>query len=331
MILRNATKNETRGGDDMGEMQRVWSTGDAPPGKTLSYWIEAICEAFLEMKAASPRPAEFAARLVQRPFGPIDLNFADATVQEVWRTRQAVARSHKQNFYLLFMREGSLRIRQRGREAVIASGDCALVDSREPYSFSFPETHRCLSLQIPQNWLRLWLPSSEDAVAIPLSVYSPWGRTLASAISNLAKADLDTLALPNGVIADQLGAMLALAAGCGAPCTTHRQAMLRRIHETLRERLYDPSLDPETVATAYGISKRYLHLLFADAGTSFSATLIALRLEKAKSLLDDPRFARTGIAEIAWRCGFVEPSHFARRFRARYGEAPAAYRKTLHS
>jgi len=107
--------------------------------------------------------------------------------------------------------------------------------------------------------------------------------------------------------------------------------MLRRIHETLRERLYDPSLDPETVATAYGISKRYLHLLFADAGTSFSATLIALRLEKAKSLLDDPRFARTGIAEIAWRCGFVEPSHFARRFRARYGEAPAAYRKTLHS
>jgi transcriptional regulator GlxA family with amidase domain len=93
----------------------------------------------------------------------------------------------------------------------------------------------------------------------------------------------------------------------------------------------DPSLDPQSVADLHGISKRYLHLLFANAGTSFGAALMELRLERARQLLDDRRLARVGISELAWRCGFSEPSHFARRFRARFGAAPDAYRKALHS
>jgi AraC-like DNA-binding protein len=107
--------------------------------------------------------------------------------------------------------------------------------------------------------------------------------------------------------------------------------LFHRIRRTLFERLSDPSLGPQSVADAHGISKRYLHLLFAGAGTSFGAALMELRLEQAKRLLDDRRLARIGIAELAWRCGFREPSHFARRFRARYGGAPGAYRKILHS
>ena len=47
--------------------------------------------------------------------------------------------------------------------------------------------------------------------------------------------------------------------------------------------------------------------------------------------LEDRRFARVSIADIAWRSGFADPSHFARRFRQRYGIAPALYRRTLHA
>ncbi len=54
-----------------------------------------------------------------------------------------------------------------------------------------------------------------------------------------------------------------------------------------------------------------------------------LRLKRAKALLDDVRFERIPIAEIAWRSGFTNPSHFARRFRQRFGMAPADYRKAL--
>lgn len=170
------------------------------------------------------------------------------------------------------MREGRLGARQRGREAAVPAGDCVLIDSMEPYSFSFPETNRCLSVQMPRDWLRNWIPEPERILATPFAANAGWGRTLASAVGNLAECDYDTLALPRGVIADQLGALLALAAGNGtAAATTSRQVLLRRIRGTLLERLQDPSIDPQSVAEVHGISKRYLHLLFADAGTSFGA------------------------------------------------------------
>jgi len=316
----------------MGEPLRHWSTEQAKPGEALSYWVDAICEAFLEMKAESPSPEDFSASITQHPFGPVDLNFADTTSQKVWRTPQAIAGSRKHTYYLLYMREGGLHANQRGRDAIVQPGDCALIDSMEPYSFSFPGTNRCLSVQMPHEWLRNWIPEPEKILATPFAANSGWGRTLASAIGNLAECDYDTLALPRGVIADQLGALLALAAGSEiTAATTHRLALLRQIRATLLERLADPSLDPQNVADAHSISRRYLHLLFAGAGTSFGATLMEMRLDRAKQLLDDRRLARLGISEIAWRCGFREPSHFARRFRARYGAAPDAYRKTLHA
>lgn len=74
---------------------RRWSTDQARPGEALAYWIDAICEAFLEMKAGSPEPESFATGITQHPLGPIDLNFADTTSQEVWRTRHAIAGSRK--------------------------------------------------------------------------------------------------------------------------------------------------------------------------------------------------------------------------------------------
>jgi AraC family transcriptional activator of tynA and feaB len=69
----------------------------------------------------------------------------------------------------------------------------------------------------------------------------------------------------------------------------------------------------------------------AQGGTSFGATLIEARLKRANALLRDRRFARISIADIAWRSGFSNTSHFARRFRRRFGIAPGEMRRTLRS
>ena len=86
-----------------------WSTDDAKPGMALSYWIEAVCEAFLEMKVDGDRE-NFSAQLAKFPFGAIDLNFVDTDPQEVWRTRAAIARSRQNFFYLLYMRSGHMGV-----------------------------------------------------------------------------------------------------------------------------------------------------------------------------------------------------------------------------
>jgi AraC family transcriptional activator of tynA and feaB len=308
-----------------------WSTDDAAPGKGLSYWIEAICEAFLEMKADGDRET-FDASLTKFQFGPIDLNFVDTDPQEVWRTRAAIARSRENYFYLLYMHGGHMGVAQRGREATIAPGNCALVDSREPYRFSLPDRNNCLSVQIPQRWLHTWLPHPEDASVITLADHSRWGATLASALGNLRRDALDRIALPFGVVADQIGAMLALAAGTQDPeMARHSASLLGRLKRTIEAQSADPTIDPAFVAAEHGISKRYLHLVMAQGGTSFSATLIEARLNRAKALLEDLRFARLPISEISWRSGFSNPSHFARRFRQCFGASPGDFRKALRS
>lgn len=307
-----------------------WSTDNAAPGMGLSYWIEAICEAFLEMKADGDRE-KFDASLTKFRFGPIDLNFVETDPQQVWRTRAAIARSRENFFYLLYMHSGHMGVAQCGREAVIAPGNCLLVNSREPYRFSLPDRNNCLSVQIPEHWLRTWLPHAEDTTVITMADHSVWGATLASALGNLQQRDaLSNITLPFGVVADQIGALMALAAGDREPAMTRSAAaLLGRLRRTIEEQSADPTIDPASVAAAHGISKRYLHLVMARSGTSFGAVLIEARLNRAKALLEDQRFARKAIADIAWRSGFSNPSHFARRFRRRFGVAPGDFRRTL--
>jgi AraC-like DNA-binding protein len=132
------------------------------------------------------------------------------------------------------------------------------------------------------------------------------------------------------VVAEQIGSLLGLAAAHDNPSpTTHKRALLRRVTETIRERCHEPDLDPASVAAALGLSRRYIHLLFASTGTTFSRQLYACRLDKAQRLLCDKRFEGLGIAEIAWSCGFSEPSHFTHRFRERFGSAPRTYRLNM--
>ena len=129
------------------------------------------------------------------------------------------------------------------------------------------------------------------------------------------------------VIADQLGAFLALMiGGQGQGVSRHQGEMLVRLKRCMQERLDDPDLNPTAVADAIGISKRHLHGVFAQAGLTFGALLIDMRLERASRMLRDRRFSGYRAGDVAWSCGFANASHFARRFRAKYGATPLNYR-----
>ncbi|MGE4529614.1 MAG: helix-turn-helix domain-containing protein [Rhodospirillaceae bacterium] len=48
----------------------------------------------------------------------------------------------------------------------------------------------------------------------------------------------------------------------------------------------------------------------------------------ARDYLEDPKFARKTIAEIAGLCGYAHASHFTTSFGRAVGMSPAKYRKT---
>jgi AraC-like DNA-binding protein len=307
--------------------RRCWSTQDVEARRALAYWIDTVCDSFLEIDIDSPIRDGFHARLEQTELGPAMLYTVEADTQTVCRTPARIAGSRHAAFFLLRLDSGQLRLRQYGRDAYLQAGDCVLIDCKEPYRAECLSKTRCVALRCPDDWLRNWIPSPEAVAVRAFPASGGWSAALSAALSNLDPEATEDLALPVGVVAEQIVALLALAAGPDVQASRSRDKLLGRLLHTLRDRCCDSDLAPSTVAEAHGISKRYLHHLFAQSGTTFGHELLRIRLELARRLLGDRRFGTISIGEVAARCGFVEPSHFARRFRAKYGQGPTEFRR----
>jgi AraC-like DNA-binding protein len=90
--------------------------------------------------------------------------------------------------------------------------------------------------------------------------------------------------------------------------------------------LSNPDLSPQAVAAHFGISVRTLHLRFAQLGRTFGRWVLGQRLDACRIALRDPGQRGAGIAEIAYRCGFNDLSHFYKVFRTRFGTTPREWR-----
>ena len=313
------------GGELGAQGHRRWSTEEVDPRRALAYWIDTVCDQFLELEIDTPLRDHFRARLEQAELGPATVNLVSAECQRVQRTRAKIARSRYPVFFLLQLRAGEILLRQLGREAHLHAGDSVLIDGTEPYQLFCPEATSSLALRLPEPWLKRWISYPERFGARVFSG-GGWSSALNAALSSLEIDGLEQIVLPPSVVADQIAALLALAAGDILPARLPR-TLYEELLSTLRDRLHEPDLTPLEVASQHHISKRSLYYAFAHAGTTFNDQLMRLRLERARDLLRDARFTDLPIAEIAARCGFADPSHFARRFRRQFAEAPLQVRR----
>ena len=310
--------------------RRSWSTADVESRHALSYWVDTICKSFLEIDIDSPNRERFHGRLDQFELGPATVSLVEADTQSIRRTPARIARSRYAGYFLLQLRSGRLRLQQYGRECCIEPGDCVLVDCKATYKLECLCTTRSVAMRFSHDWLRNWVPGPESLAAKPIRADGGWGTVLSAALATLDTDHFNDLALPPSVVAEQFAALLALAAGPEAHAFTPSEKLLNRIRGTLRDRCNDPALTPTSVADTHGISKRYLHYLFAQKSTTFRNELIRMRLDTAHRLLSDKRYSALTVGEVAARCGFLEPSHFTRRFRKAYGAGPTEFR-TAHS
>ena len=103
---------------------------------------------------------------------------------------------------------------------------------------------------------------------------------------------------------------------------------IERLKTNLPSRLRE-DLTAETLADIAGVSLRTLQRIFRERfDTSPMSWLMEARLLEAARLIragDDP------VTKIAYRVGFKDPSHFTRRFKARFGVSPNEYRRAEES
>jgi AraC-like DNA-binding protein len=107
----------------------------------------------------------------------------------------------------------------------------------------------------------------------------------------------------------------------------HADRLFARIRGVIKDGFADPDFGPRQVAAEAAISLPYLQKLFTARGSTCSEFIYSLRLNHAAHLLHRRASLGTSqpLSEIAFACGFRDYTHFARKFRHRFGYSPGGH------
>jgi AraC-like DNA-binding protein len=99
-----------------------------------------------------------------------------------------------------------------------------------------------------------------------------------------------------------------------------KKARLRSVQQWIETHIAEPDLSLDKVASANGMSLRYLHVLFEACEMSASEWIWNRRLQLAYDGL--ARGDGRTITSIAFDHGFNSSAHFSTMFRRKYGISP---------
>jgi AraC-like DNA-binding protein len=250
------------------------------------------------------------------------------------RTKKHINRDDEDHVYLSFNIGATSHIgRQLGRELEIAPGQAGLVAMDASMEAIAPSDGNCISLKMPSAIFREWGLSPVDLACRPIDC-SGADYKLLTGYARLLIANGAELGAGAAGEATQhlvrltgrwLGAVDGVQGAEGEDAIY--QARLAMVRQAISKQAFDPEVSLERVARRLGMPSRTVQHMLAKEGESFSQVLMAARLRRARIYLLDPAQADLSIADIAFRCGFLDVSSFYRAFRAAYNVTPKSLRE----
>ncbi len=254
----------------------------------------------------------------------------DGTFTKVRRERRQIVQTNDDRYCIARNAQPhDAWVVHRGKEFRLRPGSMAVLHLDETFQGVDGANHkRFTNVHLPRQALKAMVKNIDDLVGVELEA----GGALSLAM------DYSELVLDNDRVAEEAGSLIAthlldLVAlglgmqGDGAETAKRRGLREVRLTEVLRilnAQFTESDFSAQRLAAAAGLSERYVNELLYEAGASFSARILELRLRKVVDLLaqsDDRK-----ISDIAFACGFNDLSYFNRCFRRRFGLTPTAAR-----
>jgi len=312
----------------------VWgttlSTDRVPPDRRVDFWNAAACSALVAQCADPVDRARFSGRMRCGDLGDIRVVELGSDAATIWHSKEHVARVSGEQYLLRIQRLGESVTSQDGREVRLRSGDFTLCDALRPYHLRFSGPASFLTLRIDRATLLRHVGAPERLVLRRIPGDNGPGllaSRLLCGIADAFDAVVDPVAFPrlSSAVLDIVAT--AYAGYCGEPgCNRHASILRARILNYVESHLGDAMLSPTRVAGAFGISRRYVHSLFESTDEPLGSYIWRRRLERARLVLLDPRYASRTLTQIAEEHGFKTLAHFSRSFRQTYGAAPRDFR-----
>jgi AraC-like DNA-binding protein len=237
------------------------------------------------------------------------------------------------NIFVCVNLSGDSSASQRGREITLHSGDAVLFSSvNAGCTINRPATVQFVGLRLPYRTLAPLVAHLDN---MPMRLIPKETGSLRLLINYLCAINMGhALDAPEllPAVASHIHDLIALSIGATRDAAAIaaergvRAARLQAIKSDIARNLSDCELTVSGIAMRHGITPRYVQMLFASEGMTFSEFVLGRRLAVAHQLLTDRRLANRPISSIAFDVGFSDLSYFNRTFRRQHNATPTEVR-----
>ncbi|MDV9175666.1 helix-turn-helix domain-containing protein [Streptomyces sp. W16] len=297
----------------------------------LEFWRDIVSRSFVPLEIVPREGPDFHAQLSIARVGPVRVSVV-TTPPHTARTRRPAGSDASDHVKVSLQLTGHCVLTQGDHQAELKPGELAVYDTRRPYTLDTDRPGRSLALMFPRAMLRLPERELARVTAVSVSCRGGLGTVVRPFLYGLARQvdELESLATPRLAdnVADLVGTLLAEHTGADLARGPDdgREVLTQRILAYMEQRLHDPELAPEQIASAHHISRRYLYKLLAGHGCTVSGWIREHRLAHCRRDLADPALAHLPVGAIGSRWGFPGPAHFSHAFRTAYGMSPSEAR-----
>src|SRR5438270_8861943 len=303
------------------------NTSGLAPKKQIQCWSDALSDLCGQFDVDPLKAASLEGRINYTTVSRLKLCQIEASQHRIAHTISRMPLSEHPYVKILFQTHGISYFEQNGRRIELMPGDCLAYDVSCPHTIVSPSLTRHEVVIVPKELLQERGFRLAKLAACKLSARTGTGRIAYNFVH--AAFDEATKLSPNNAIgvADSLIDLLLLP--LREPDAMFDrvgpEAMYVRAQFFIREHLRDPDLSIDQISAALNCTKRYLHMLFSDRGTTISDYIRQARLQSCRQELE----TQTGksITDVAFSWGFSSSSHFSRVFRKYFGVVPSAIHK----
>jgi AraC-like DNA-binding protein len=271
--------------------------------------------------------------LPDEPFR-IDATFMNLPNLRLISVRRSALRSEFADGKLRLMINlgGDALASRSGRDFALKRGDAIALTGDDGGSFTTVRSGHLATIEFGDASLVPGLADAADSRSRHLAARSPALLLLRNYLQAICADDLLQDSALRSLAAAHIEDLAALALSADretqaiASGRAVRAARLRLIKADIRALLESP-ISLGDLAGRHQLSPRYIRMLFAGEGTSFSEFVREERLVRARQMLLGLRFDHRRISDIAYQVGFSDLSYFNRCFRRRFGVSPTELRQ----
>jgi len=306
-----------------------WTTTDYPNTESYDAWVDTLNEVYGSWNARSLGQQSFNASVKCTTIGSIGIVECVCDPMSAQRDQRNIGNDDSEFVAFQMVLDGRENMQFNDTQYSLERGDIFVWDNKHPMLFEVTERLRKVSIVLPLERLRRWMPSQWDSFERKLEFGSASRMLLAPLISSIVEQDFSGSPMNDQAISEAFIAILAGGVGLNSEANSNslKPAQLALIKDYISRKITDPALCISSIASANKISIRYLHWLFSDDDKTVSEFILFKRLTLSRKDILNPAMRGHSISDVAFTFGFSNHAHFSRSYKKLFEESPSDTRK----